>query len=96
MMIDKLGGINPLDALNKTKKTGGVPKPPLVPDDVISVSAEALRKAEAYHLAEIAAATPDVRADLVEKIKEKIKDPSYINAAVIDSAASRIMEAYGL
>jgi negative regulator of flagellin synthesis FlgM len=95
MTIERLGGINPLDNLNNAQKTKNTARTSQAPD-VINVSQEALRKAEAYYLAEIANETSDVRAELVEQIKEKIKDPSYINAAIIDSAAERIMDAFGL
>ena len=52
--------------------------------------------AEAYYLSEIAASTPDVRSDLVAKVKDKIKDPNYINSAVISSVADRFLDSIGL
>ena len=45
---------------------------------------------------EIAASTPDVRSDLVAKVKDKIKDPNYINSAVISSVADRFLDSIGL
>jgi negative regulator of flagellin synthesis FlgM len=95
MTITGLGHINPVDNLTNTKGTRSAQRSDAA-RDVINVSEEALKKAEAYYLAEIARDTPEVRADLVEQIKQKIKDPSYINAAVIDATASKIMDAYGL
>ncbi|MDR1784925.1 MAG: flagellar biosynthesis anti-sigma factor FlgM [Spirochaetaceae bacterium] len=95
MTIEKLGGINPLNGLDNAKRPKNASGAP-GNRDVINVSEEGLKKAEAYYLAEIASATSDVRAELVERIKEKIKDPGYISAAVIDSTASKIMDAYGL
>jgi negative regulator of flagellin synthesis FlgM len=95
MMIERIGGINPLDNLNNTQRTKSTARASQAPD-VINVSEEALKKAEAYYLAEIANETSDVRAELIAQIKEKIKDPSYINAAIVDSAAERIMDAFGL
>ncbi|GMO53229.1 MAG: hypothetical protein Pg6C_19500 [Treponemataceae bacterium] len=95
MTINTIEGITPLDNVNNIKRTRNVAQPAQAPD-VINLSGEALQKAEAYRLADIAAATPDVRADLVEQIKEKIKNPAYIDTAIIDSAATKIMEAYGL
>lgn len=93
MMIDKLGGINPLNNVQNTHRvaakstvSSGV--------DSISVSKEAQEMAEAYYLSEIAAQTPDVRTELVEQVKAKIQDPAYINDAVIDSVADRILESY--
>ena len=52
--------------------------------------------AEAYFLNEVADETPDVRSDLVAQIKEKIKDPSYLSAEVINSAAEKIMSSFGI
>ncbi|MBE6345188.1 MAG: flagellar biosynthesis anti-sigma factor FlgM [Spirochaetaceae bacterium] len=93
MMIDKLGGLNPLTNVQNTHRTtakstvsAGV--------DSISVSKEAQEMAEAYYLSEVAAETPDVREDLVAQVKAKIQDPAYINDIVIDSVADKILESY--
>lgn len=93
MMIDKLGGLNPLTNVQNTHRTtakatvsAGV--------DSISVSKEAQEMAEAYYLSEVAAETPDVREDLVAQVKAKIQDPAYINDFVIDSVADKILESY--
>lgn len=94
-MIDKLNGITPLNNVQSTKRsqnTGSV-KPST---DSISVSKEARELAEAYFLNEVADETPDVRLDLVAQIKDKIKDPSYLNAEVINSTAERIMSSFGI
>ena len=95
MTITGIGNINPLDNLTTTKGTRSAQRSG-AGHDTINISEEALKQAEAYYLAEIARDTPDVRTDLVEQIKQKIKDPSYINAAIIDATASKIMDAYGL
>jgi anti-sigma28 factor (negative regulator of flagellin synthesis) len=95
MTITGLGHINPVDNHTNTKGTRGAP-PSDAARDVINVSEEALKKAEAYYLAEIARDTPDVRADLVERMKQKINDPSYLTAEIIDATASKIMDAFGL
>lgn len=93
MMINKLGGINPLDNLQNSHRVA--PKSQVAAKgDSISVSKEAQEMAEAYYLSEVAAQTPDVRADLVEQVKLKIQNPDYINDAVIDSTADRILESY--
>ena len=93
MMIDKIGGINPLNNVQnshrvaaKSNVSAGV--------DSISVSKEAQEMAEAYYLSEVAAETPDVREDLVAQVKAKIQDPAYINDIVIDSVADKILESY--
>ena len=64
--------------------------------DSISVSAEAKEMAEAYYLEKVASETPDVRADRVAAVKEKLKDPNYLNDAVIKSAADKFLSAIGL
>ena len=64
--------------------------------DSISVSAEAKEMAEAYYLEKVANETPDVRADRVAAVKEKLKDPNYLNDAVIKSAADKFLSAIGL
>ncbi|GMO61170.1 MAG: flagellar biosynthesis anti-sigma factor FlgM [Treponemataceae bacterium] len=94
MMIDKLGGIEPIQ-VPKTSKT---PKNSASTDarDSIDVSNEAVKKAEEYFLNEVAKETPDVRADRIAEVKEKIKDPSYINAKILDSVADKVLDSFGL
>ncbi len=93
MMINKLGGMNPLDNVQNTHRVA--PKSQVASKgDSISVSKEAQEMAEAYYLSEVAAQTPDVRTELVEQVKLKIQDPNYINDAVINSTADKILESY--
>lgn len=95
MMIDKIGGVNPLNNVQnapRSNETGSIKSDP----DSINVSEEAKEMAKAYYLNQVSNETPDVRSDLVQQIKEKIKDPNYLNDAVISSTADRIMTAYGL
>ena len=94
-MIDKLGGITPLNNVQSTKRTQGTESVKSSPDS-ISVSKEAKEMAEAYYLKEVADETPDVRADLVAQIKEKIKYPSYLSSEILNSTAERIMASYGI
>lgn len=94
-MIDKLGGVAPLNNVQSTKRTQSTSSVKSSPDS-ISVSAEAKEMAEAYYLKEVAAETPDVRTELIAQIKEKIKDSSYLSAEVINSTAERIMASYGI
>ena len=95
MMIDRLGGLDPLQNLQNTKRVTNKPVTNTL-EDTVSVSQEAKEMAEAYYLSEIAASTPDVRSDLVAQVKDKIKDPNYINSAVINSVADRFLESIGL
>ena len=91
MTINRLGGLNPLNNVTSTQKATA--KSSVAPQtDTISISDEAREMAEVYFMSEVAKETPDVRTDLIEQIKEKIKDPNYLNSAVIESAADKIME----
>lgn len=94
-MINGVNSINPLNEvqnLRKTESTAKVNKE----TDSISVSAEAKEMAEVYYMDKIAKETPDVRADRIAEIKEKIKDPNYLNNTVINSAADKFLSAIGL
>lgn len=95
MRIDQIGGINPLNNIQNTKRTQNAGSVKSAPDS-ISVSAEAKEMAEAYYLKGVADETPDVRADLVAQIKEKIKDANYLNPQTISATAEKIMQAYGI
>ena len=57
---------------------------------------EAKEMAEAYYLEKVANETPDVRADRVAEVKEKLKDPNYLNDVVIKSAADKFLSALGI
>jgi negative regulator of flagellin synthesis FlgM len=89
-MIERLGGIDPLNNVQTPQRVRS--GKPVSTGDSISVSAEALAKAERYYLEKVAAETPDVRTALVEEIREKIKNPSYINQAVINDVADKLLD----
>ena len=93
MMIDRLGGIDPVNNVQNTHKVRKANE--VSQSDSISVSSEAKELAEVYFALETAQAAPDVRADRVAEVMQKIKDPSYIDTAVVDLVADRIMDVYG-
>lgn len=90
--ISNVTQVNNVQNLRKTENTAKVSRDV----DSISVSAEAKEMAEAYYLEQVAKETPDVRADKIAELKEKIKDPNYLNNAVINSAADKFLSAIGL
>lgn len=94
MMIDKVAGVNPLNNLQETKRTNSAKAVKSSPDE-INVSKEAKAMSDAYYLNKVAEETPDVRTDLVEQIKQKLKDPNYLNSETIAATADRILSAYG-
>ncbi|MGI5173089.1 flagellar biosynthesis anti-sigma factor FlgM [Treponema sp. OMZ 840] len=95
MTIDRLGGIDPLKDIQNNQKTP-VKHSLKSGYDSISISDEAREMAEAYYLSEIAAETPDVRADRIAEVREKIQNPAYLNADTISSTADKIMRSFGL
>lgn len=94
-MIDKIGGLNPLNNVQNIRKTDSAAKVSSQTDS-ISVSKEAVEKAEAYYLDKVAAKTPNVRADRIAEVKAKIKDPSYLSDEVILSTAEKVMSGFGI
>ena len=94
-MIDKIGGLNPLNNVQNIRKTDNAAKVSSQTDS-ISVSKEAIEKAEAYYLDKVAAETPNVRADRIAEVKAKIKDPSYLSDDVILSTAEKVMSGFGI
>ncbi|MBR1535698.1 MAG: flagellar biosynthesis anti-sigma factor FlgM [Treponema sp.] len=95
MMIGRIDNVNPLNNVQNVRRTQEKDTSYSTTDQV-SVSDEAKAAAEAYYLNQVAAETPDIRQDLVAAIKEKIKDPNYLNQAVVASTADRILASYGL
>jgi len=94
MMIDRLGGIDPLKNAQNTHKSHRVSGASQT--DSISVSSEAKELSEAYFAMEAANTAPDVRSDRVAEVMQKMKDPAYINKSVVDMVADRLMDVYGL
>lgn len=95
MSVNKLVGAQPLNNVQNTKRTNNVAVPQSVTDS-IGVSDEAKEAAKMYYMNQVAAETPDVRADKVAALKEKIKDPNFLSPATISATADRIMASYGL
>lgn len=90
--VNNVSQVNNVQNLRKTESTAKVSRDV----DSISVSAEAKEMAEVYYMEKVANETPDVRADRVAEVKEKLKDPNYLNDAVIKSAADKFLSAIGL
>ena len=82
MMIDKIGGINPLNNVQNTRRSNGAAQVRSDADS-ISVSNEAKEKAAVYYMNQVAAETPNVRADRIAEVKAKLQNPNYLNDSVI-------------
>ncbi|MDA3941528.1 MAG: flagellar biosynthesis anti-sigma factor FlgM [Spirochaetia bacterium] len=86
-----------IDAVSKQNKTNKVSKPVVSGGkDSIKISSDAKAMAEIYNASETVKATPDVRMDRIEEVREKLKDPSYIDNLVIESVADSVMDVFGL
>ena len=94
MTVDRINPLEPLQPGKKTGRSGQLEKGR--ENDIVSLSNEAVEKAELYRTLELANAADDVRADRVAELRKKINDPSYINDTIIRATADRIMDAFGL
>ena len=94
MTINRIDSLEPLPSGKKPGRSGEVERGK--ERDSISLSSEAVEKAELYKATELASAANDVRAERVAELRAKINDPSYINDTIIRATADKIMEAFGL
>jgi negative regulator of flagellin synthesis FlgM len=91
MTIDRIGSIDPIQPGKKPGRANQVNESPKT--DSISISSEAQEKAERLRIQELAAAAPEIRAEKVAELKDKINDPSYIDEKLINATADNIIDA---
>jgi negative regulator of flagellin synthesis FlgM len=94
MTIDRLGPIDPISkykSASKTSRTSHVQG-----RDSIDVSDEAKAKAELLRAEELVRSASDIREDRVAEVRERLKDPNYINDSVKGLVADRIMDMFGI
>jgi negative regulator of flagellin synthesis FlgM len=94
MTIERINPLDPIQPGKKPGRSGQVSRD--VASDSISLSSEAVEKAELYRAMELVSAAEDLRAERIAELKKKINDPAYIDDAVIKTTADRIMDAFGL
>jgi negative regulator of flagellin synthesis FlgM len=92
MSIDKINPVNNYNGLNKIGKVD--PLKNVNSSDSIDISTEAIMKAESNKIMEIVNNAPDVRKDKIAEIKEKLKDPNYINDKIINSVSDEIIDSF--
>ncbi len=90
MGIDKIGPINNYNNYNKINKKDSLKD--INTADSVSISKEALNMAETSKIMEIIKNTPDVRIDRINEVKAKLDNPDYIDNAITESVAEKIME----
>lgn len=94
MTIERLGSVDPVTKINKTNKTNAVEKP--VSKGSIDISQEARKSAALQQAMNTIRAVPDIRMDRVNEVAEKLKDPNYINDAVVEAVADKLLGPLGL
>ncbi|MDR3324722.1 MAG: flagellar biosynthesis anti-sigma factor FlgM [Spirochaetaceae bacterium] len=87
-----VGRVNPLEQVFSGNGKAN-PTVKSTKGDSVSISSEAVEKAERLRVAEMVAVAPDVRADKIADLKERINNPSYMNEAVIRETAEKILDA---
>ena len=94
MSIERLGPVDPVAKFNKTQKTQRVDNK--AQSDSVNFSDEARVQAELYKISEEVRLQPDVRADRVAEVQQKLQNPDYIDDKVLNTVADRIMDVFGL
>ncbi len=94
MNIDGIGPIDPISKLTKNHKAHKAEKTD--PKDSINISADAKTMGEVYKIAEQVKAADDIRWDRVAEVKEKLKDPNYINDKIVDEVADSVMKMFDI
>jgi anti-sigma28 factor (negative regulator of flagellin synthesis) len=93
MMIDKIGGVNPLLYGNNANAGNRVNRP--MQADSIKLSEEALQRSELYQVSEMVNSAPDVRTELVAEMKRQISDPAFISGTALDATADKLLAVFG-
>ena len=94
MNVERLGPLEPVAKQNKANKAAQPVKKSGA--DSIKISQDAKAMGEVYKVAEIVKSTSDVRMDRVQEVKEKLKDPAYIDNEVVESVADSVLDVFGL
>lgn len=94
MTIDRLGGLNPLQNVHNSHRTQK--SEAVVPSDSVSVSEEARVLLDAKVAMEHISKAADIREDRIAEVQAKLQDPDYINDAVVNVVADRIMGVFGI
>jgi len=97
MTINRVGPLDPINNIDSVNKGNKVQKANEgLKGESISISKSAMDKSELIKTANLVHSAPDIRLDKINEIKEKLKDPNYINSTVINSVAEKIMDDFGI
>ena len=91
MTIDRIGSIDPIQPGKKPGRPSQVNESPKT--DSITISQEAQQKAELLRTRELSLSAPELRAERVAELREKINDPAYLDEKMINATADRLIDA---
>jgi negative regulator of flagellin synthesis FlgM len=91
MTIGRTGPIEPTRPVNEGSRSAPAGKTAKT-DVTVSISTEALKKADWLNAIELVSAAPDIRADRVAELKARINDPAYINETLLNGTADKIID----
>ena len=93
MMVERIGQVDPIQPGNRPGKSDQLRGGDRT--DTISLSPEALERAEIFQVVELIKSVPELDDAAIAAFQEKINDPAYLNGT-INATAGRIMDAFGL
>ena len=91
MTVNRIGHVEPVPTGKKpgrSEQVGGNEK-----TDTISLSSDAIKKAEMYQVMELIKSAPELDDARIAELRQKIDDPSYLNEKVINATANNIINA---
>ena len=91
MTVNRIGHVEPVPTGKKpgrSEQVGGNEK-----TDTISLSSDAIKKAEMYQVMELIKSAPELDDARIAELRQKIDDPSYINEKVVNATANNIINA---
>ena len=94
MGISGINSVNNYNGYNRIQKKSAVDKANAA--DTVSISQEAKDKAELQRIIDMVKSAPDVRADRVAEVTDKLKDPNYINNTILGNVADKILDVFGI
>ena len=92
MTVDRIGHVEPISPNKRTgrsERAGGIDKA-----DTISLSTEAMEKAERYQVIELIKSVPELDESRIVELRQKLDDPSYLNEKMIGATADNILKAW--
>ena len=94
MGINGINSLNNYNGYNRIQKKTPLDKPNAAGE--VTISQEAREKAEMQRIIDMVKSAPDVRADRVAEVSDKLKDPNYINNTLLGNVADKILDVFGI